>query len=46
METGRNLLLEIAELEKEKVGKLREAVELELERREIQVLFEIEESSG
>jgi hypothetical protein len=30
METGRNLLIEIVELEKEKIGKLREAVEVEL----------------
>lgn len=45
-ETGRNVLVEVAEVEAERVGSVREAVERELERRQVQVLFEIEESSG
>lgn len=46
VETGRNVLVEVAEVEAERVGRVREAVERELDRRQLQVLFEIEESSG
>lgn len=46
IETGQNLLQQIFEVEAEQVTRVRDAVEHELDRRDMQCLFEIEESSG